>query len=124
MKNVPVVKETTVKGEPMSQELINTNPESNDLDIANNPFDHAKAAWQAAGSPSFFYNVFEHQKKMYLAVMKKEGLTLEILADAAIRIQFVQLSESGDHSFTLEVMSEHKTWYVHQGKGPFGASMQ
>lgn len=100
----------------MSLELNKKNVSPNDFDSANTPYEYADQLWSKAGNPDSFHKVFEFQKKTYLA--KREGsskgdLKVEMLANAAIKVQFVQISEAGDHSVTLELDEGPRTWTVH-----------
>ena len=96
----------------MSLELNKKNVSPNDFDSANTPFEYANQLFSMAGNPERFSRVFEFQKKMYLAFNKKD-LQVEMLANAAIKVQFVQISEAGDHSVTLEIDDGSRVWQVH-----------
>ena len=96
----------------MNQDLKEIKSDSASLDLVSNCDEYADYLWMKAGKPDQFSKVFVFQKKMYLAVKKKD-MCVEMLADAAIGIKFVQISERGDHSLILEVNSEPKTWHVH-----------
>lgn len=82
------------------------------FDPANTPYEYAAQLFSKAGNPERFSRVFEFQEKMYLAFNRKE-LQVEMLANALIKIQFVQISEAGDHSVMLEIDDGSRVWQVH-----------
>jgi hypothetical protein len=68
--------------------------------------------WVNQGSPQTFSRVFEFQRSIYLFTVKDTNSSAVQIADAGMRVKFVQISENGDHSVTLEVKAESKTYLV------------
>ena len=68
--------------------------------------------WVDQGSPQTFSKVFEFQRSIYLFTVRDTNNSAVQIADAGIRVKFVQISENGDHSVTLEVKAESKTYLV------------
>ncbi len=84
------------------------------LHTATSAQSYAQELWIHAGSPETFTKIFDFANSMYLCKVSKanEPLTVEQIANASIRVKFVQVCEAGDHSLLLEFQSRRRSWLV------------
>ncbi len=82
------------------------------LFMAATPQSYADALWDHEDPPPV-KQIFEFKNGIYQAINRDDGKPMiNQIADAGMNIKFVQISENGDHSITLELRHQQKTHLV------------